>query len=46
MPFGTGWLVDVRDYFLRVPEAMIIAIIMLHYLIRKFGKKEENNQKN
>ena len=47
MPFGTGWLVDVRDYFLRVPEAMIIAVIALYYLTCKLGeskKTEDDDQ--
>lgn len=46
MPFGTGWLVDVRDYFLQAPEAMIIAVIALHYLTRKLGKKRKTEDDN
>lgn len=44
MPLGTGWLVDVRDYFMMAPEAMVVAVILIHYLMRKLGKQTKNTE--
>lgn len=45
MPFGLGWLVDVRDYFMRAPVAMIIVVIALHFICRRIEKSSKDHNK-
>lgn len=44
MPFGLGWLADVRDYFLRAPMAMVVAVIALHFLCRKLDRQYKKKE--
>ncbi len=51
MPFGLGWLVDVKEFFVSSPGAMPVAVFALHYLYRYLKRKciecienQNNNQ--